>query len=223
MRFSFIILCALFCLLTPVYAQSDLHKQTLEHVLNAPNSRTLSSLTYYLTKPYRNDYSKARAIAYYIASHIAYDEYLFNNGKKTPLSTQKRKPDDILQSRVGICSDFALLFTKMCQIAGIRAQTVHGNIFDLDERMRVIHSHNPTQHAWNYFEYRGRKVFVDTTFMAGGTTGYDSYVTDIKHRRAVDKLKKENNTYSVNPYYFDFDPKQEAEQRHKKRVSRTRL
>ena len=38
-------------------------------------------LVSYLTRPYKNDYEKLQSIAYWIASHIAYDEYKYNNGK----------------------------------------------------------------------------------------------------------------------------------------------
>ena len=34
----------------------------------------------FLEKPFDNDYDKAKAIAFWIASHIYYDEYLYNNG-----------------------------------------------------------------------------------------------------------------------------------------------
>ena len=47
--------------------------------------QTLTSLVSYLIKPLDDDYDKAKAIAFWIAGHINYDEYLYNNGQTTKL------------------------------------------------------------------------------------------------------------------------------------------
>ena len=212
MRFILSALLYAFVVILPVCAEKEIHRETLDYVLQTPNYTNLSQLTRYLVKPYRTDYDKARAIAYYIASHIAYDEYMYNNNKKTKLRVKQRNPQEILQSKVGVCADFASLFTAMCQMAGIRVNTIHGYLFDVTEDLRVNKMHRNTRtHAWNYFEYQRRKVLVDVTGMAQGRTGYEEYVTNAKRRRAVNEIKKQNQTYGVTPFYFDFDEKEEKE------------
>lgn len=216
MRFISLALFYAFIVILPVHAEKEINRETLDYVLQTPNYTNLSQITRYLIKPYRTDYDKARAIAYYIASHIAYDEYLYNNNKKTSLRSKRNNAQDVLQSRVGVCTDFALLFKTMCQMAGIRAYTVHGYLFDVDNNMRVNKMHRDTHaHAWNYFDYQRRKILVDVTGMAQGRTGYEEYVTNAKRQRAVNELKKQNKTYGVTPFYFDFNEKEEKELHHK--------
>ena len=181
----------------------------------------MSGLALYLTKPYENDYDKAKAIAYYVASHIAYDEYLFNNGKKTNLRRYNNQPQKVLQNRAGVCGDYAKLFAALCQKAGIEAYIIHGNVFETDKNMRIIKPRGKeTGHAWNYFKYQGHKVFVDVTFMSQGKTGYENYINNFKHRQAINKLKKEDKTYNITPFYFNFSEDEEARQEHKKHVAK---
>lgn len=223
MRLIFCLLFYICIFISPVYAEGTIHQKTLDYVLQTPPYTNLSQLTFYLTKPYQDDYEKARAIAYYIASHVAYDEYLYNNGKKTRLQRKKRSPQEILQSKVGVCSDFALLFTTMSQMAGIRARTVNGHVFDVYENTYMVKRSKKPPHAWNYFDYKGRKVLVDTTWMAGGKTGYENYVTEFNHRQAINELKKKDLTYSVDPFYFDFNAKEEKEKFLQLHVSKNKI
>jgi len=181
----------------------------------------VATLTAHLTKPLDDDYDKAKMIAYWIASHINYDEYLYNNGGTTKLIKGYRgqDPNELLKSRVGICGDFAELFAEMCKKAGVKADIVHGYAYPAGHSLTKSQKKS-SGHAWNYFKYKNKKVYVDTTFMADGRTGTQGGARNLAHRRALKSIERDNkNKSKVNDfddYYFDFDYKREAGQRHYK-------
>ena len=195
-------------------AEENLDERTDEYVREVPVrvQANIFSLTRYLTAPFDNDYDKARAIAYYIASHMVYDNYLYNENGRTRLKYRRQTPEEFLKSKVGICADFADLFQAMCKSAGISVDTVKGHVVDKSLRMREAEK-NKILHAWSVFKYRNKKVYVDTTFMASAETGHERRVSEFRRRKAVNKIKKEsrrhNTTYDIEPFYFDFTYEQE--------------
>ena len=186
------------------------------YATNTPRSveNNLNTLTKHLISPLDDDYDKAKVIAFWIASHINYDKYLYNNGNVTKLmkTYMLQSPDELLESRVGICSEFAMLFDRMSKIAGIRSKIVNGYAYPVKLRLRNKEKRNYA-HAWNYFLYNNKKIYVDTTFMAGGTTSPTRRVTDISHKRALRKVERSNKYESqvnnFNEYYFDFNYRDE--------------
>lgn len=183
--------------------------------------QSINSLVSYLIKPLDDDYDKAKAIAFWIAGHISYDEYLYNNGQTTKLIKTYRGQDarELLKSRVGICGDFAELFVEMCQKAGIRANVVHGYAYPGSKAL----SENKLKrgsfgHAWNYFKYKDKKIYVDTTFMSKGSTGVSSRISNYSHKKALREVQRDNKYKSqvndFDEYYFDFDYKDEMRKKH---------
>lgn len=181
---------------------------------------SIYTLAKYLSKPFDNDYDKAKAIAYWIAGHIYYDDYLYNNGQTTRLirSYQRQEPRELLKSRVGICGDFADLFNALCKKAGIRARTVSGYAYPARHSLNQRNKQN-SAHAWNYFYDGAKKIYVDTTFMARGTAGASGRVNNLQHRRALKEIKKDSQKHrrivnDFDAFYFDFDYKDEIKKRH---------
>lgn len=185
----------------------------------------LPSLANYLSEPFDNDYDKAKAIAFWIASRINYDEYLYSNGKTSRLinSYRGQKPSELLKSRVGICGDFADLFVALCKHAGIRAKEVTGYAYPNNKFISTQQKRN-SGHAWNYFMYKGKKIYVDTTFMAKGSTGVRGVQNNQNRRRALNKVKRDNKRKSkinnFDEFYFDFNYKDEEKSRKYKRKER---
>lgn len=180
---------------------------------------SLSTLAKHLTRPLDDDYDKAMAIAFWIASHINYDEYLYTKGKTTNLikGYHGQDADELLKSRVGICGDFAELFVELCKKAGIRAREVHGYAFPA-KRYTSSKQRSNTGHAWNYFSYDGKKIYVDTTFMAKGSIESSGRISNYSHRKAIKEVNKDNKYKSqvndFDEYYFDFNYKKEVRDRH---------
>ncbi|MBP5399355.1 MAG: transglutaminase domain-containing protein [Alphaproteobacteria bacterium] len=185
----------------------------------------LNSLTRYLVAPLDDDYDKAKIIAYWIASHINYDEYLYNGSEVTKLmaSHSLQSPEQLLESRVGICSEFAMLFDQMCKIAGIRGNIVRGYAYPAKQKIRGKEKRNYA-HAWNYFFYDGEKIYVDTTFMAGGTTSPTWRASEVSHKRALHKVQRDNKYKSMvndfDDYYFNFSYRNEIKEMNYKHVEK---
>jgi len=186
--------------------------------------KNLTSLVEYLTYPMENDYDKAQAFAYWIASHIIYDQYLYNNGETTKLlkSYENQTPQELLESRIGICADFAALFNAMCKKAGIKSGYISGFVFEKGKNINNSKNRKNSAHGWNYFIYKGTKIYVDTTFMAKGKLKINGKVSKLGRKRAIRKneRKKQDEIYPIDPYYFDFSYKYEYKNKGYERIER---
>lgn len=141
-----------------------------------------------------------------------------NKETKINNSYRGQEPRELLKSRVGICGDFSELFVEMCKKAGIRAYEVHGYAYPGRKPL----THNKLRklnagHVWNYFVYNNKKIYIDTTFMAKGTTGVSGLGGNFAHRKALKEIKQDNRYKSqvneFDDYYFDFDYEDEAKDR----------
>ncbi len=202
--------------------------QQIERYVNRTpreDENNLSTLVSYLTKPFDNDYDKAKAIAFWIASRINYDAYLYNNGKMSRLikNYDGQEPLELLRSRVGICGDFANLFMAMCRKAGVRAYYIKGFAYPAGQSLTATDRRN-SGHAWNSFSYQGEKIYVDTTFMAKGKTAVSGSASQTGRRRALIDVKKDNKRKSqindFDDFYFDFTYKDEKQKRRYQRQER---
>ena len=219
----FILFLMSFFLLQPISARAKHYSSAkIQHyVTTVPreNENRLNTLAAYLIKPFDNDYDKAKAIAFWIASRINYDEYLYTNGKASRLikNYDGQTPKDLLKSRVGICADFSNLFNALCKHARIRSATVHGYAYPVGRSLTTTQRKN-SAHAWNYFIYQNNKIYVDTTFMAKGRTGIKGSQNSLNRERAIKNIQRENQKKSqvneFDEYYFDFEYKDEKKQRH---------
>ena len=199
------------------YSSQQIERYVSKTPRKAENN--INTLVKYLTHPFDDDFDKAKAIAFWIASRIKYDEYLYNKGGITRLirNYNGQTSQELLKSRVGICGDFALLFKDMCQKAGISAKIVHGYAYPTNRRISTKEKQN-AGHAWNVFKYKSHYIYVDTTFMAKGSTGVSSnYISNYTRQRALNKVKKENKYQSVlsdfDEYYFNFNYKKEIKEK----------
>jgi len=197
----------------PAYGASSIEN----HAFNAPDHVATNryTLTKYLIRPYSNDYDKLKVIAYWIASHIAYDGYKYNSGKTD--MKEMNYQYDVLQYRTGICTDFAQLFVDMAKIAGVSGvEYVRGYVLENQNMIKRNYTRRDINkdagHAWNRVQLDRRTFFVDTTFMARGHIGGDRIraASSLKHK--IDLRKRQYNSTvntQINVNFFDFTPKQE--------------
>ena len=215
-KFVFYILLFINCICQVQASDNQLKRRAF----NAPDNvgTNTHSLTKYLIQPCTNDYEKLYVIAYWIASHISYDEYKYRNGKVDKRNFNYK--GNILKEKAGICTDFAQLFSDMANIANVRnVKTVHGFVLEKQTLMKKLYYHKDmpkVAHAWNQAEIDGRRFYIDTTFMAGNRVSPKSnFATNLKHRLDLKKNGRQNQVYTnVNEDYFDFIPKQEIKKHH---------
>lgn len=222
MRFFLSIILLVFAVTEPfdAFATHYPSARIRRYATNTPRKveNNLNVLVDHLVKPLDDNYDKAKMIAYWIASHIYYDEYLYTNGADTKLLKKhdEQEPDKLLKTRSGICSEFAELFAKMCRIAGIKSGIAYGYAYPSTVRPSMREKRN-YGHAWNYFNYKGRKVYVDTTFMSRGSLQPTGGIREYAHKRALrsfennNKLKSQVNDFD--DFYFDFSYSKEKRER----------
>ena len=209
--FLFILFCGfIFAGSVNAKAYSDAYIKRYANDTPRAAENNVASLVKYLTAPFDNDYDKAKVISFWIAGHISYDEYLFNNNVGFTKLHNGYKPqtaDQILKSRVGICVDFSLLFYQMTKVAGIKGGIITGTVVPASKKKqrRMV---SEGGHMWNFFQYQDKIVYVDTTFMSLESMEVKHRVSESEHKAQMKKVADTNKYHSkkhdYTSYYFDF-------------------
>jgi len=244
----FLIITVVFFSLSPccIYAQDESlsvvhfsHKDSL--ALNVKYEGNIVSLTKQLTDPYTDEVLKARAIFIWITDNIAYDYKYYNrHADKGDNAVTFNCPSDdslacvikekvweneyinkALDKKRAVCQGYAMLFKRMCEIAGLNAEVIPG--YTRTEYYEVG-TPGELDHAWNAVQLNGTYYLLDATWAAGYCTKDDndelkSFAKDFndyywltppeefsKNHFPLDpkwvllpKFTKE--TFSANPYY----------------------
>lgn len=161
------------------YSEVDAYAQ------NAPEFKDMPDLVKYLIKPYQhNELLKARALFIWIASHVQYDMYKYKNiDKKNNHQNAYIKNDNVYQTRLGVCGDFAALFNQMARRAHLNAEIITGAAgYNLTPKTAL-----QSPHAWNAVKINNKWHLVDVTWALGG-----QYATaqDIRRPKEYKKLLK---------------------------------
>jgi transglutaminase/protease-like cytokinesis protein 3 len=167
----------------------------------------LATLTNKLTAPYTDSLYKLRAIFIWITDNIAYDYKLLNSGddKWSRFSCTGTKAtcdaaitawendflDYVLSKKKGLCSGYAKLFKKMCDIAGIKNERVAGYVkksfFQIGLVLNVTHD-------WNIVTIGGKSFACDATWAAGICK------TDEESGKPTDFVKLYQDFFWLTPY-----------------------
>lgn len=143
--------------------------------LELPDSMSKSTdrIASYINSKFSNDKDKVRAIYDWVAWNIAYDVenmYAINFYEKSEVKISKP-----LETRKGICENYAALFTDICSKCSIKSYMIVGYT-RLDGKADLI------PHAWSSAEIDGQWFLFDPTWGSG-------YVQNEKF------IKKFNNEY----------------------------
>ncbi|HVW15961.1 MAG TPA: transglutaminase domain-containing protein [Mucilaginibacter sp.] len=184
--------------------------------LTVKYNNDISGLTRQLTGSFADPILKTRAIFRWITDNIAYDCKYYNKygyeGREpksykcgddsTECDIRRRVWENmyinnVLDQRKGVCQGYAMLFKKMCGIAGIECEIIPGYV-----RTEYYEVGTPgnLDHAWNAVRINGNYFLVDATWGAGGCSKDDE-----------GKLKKFNKNF--NDYYW-FTPPEEFARNH---------
>jgi len=154
-----------------------------KHAVSVKDADNLLQLTASLTRPYKSDVEKCRAIFTWIAHNIAYDYDAFLQGSYGAL-----KPEDVLQKRRAICGGYANLFKKMAETAGLQAVVVGGFSKGYGYNTQYLFA-DQNRHAWNAVLLNDDWHLLDATWGAG-------YISERKFKA------------SFNDFYFLTPPNQ---------------
>jgi hypothetical protein len=168
------------------YQQIDSTASTIKY--KGDIKRLVSDLTVGLN----DDVEKTRAIYAWITENIKYDVKEYNRGKRFIKYKCKTK-EDCAQKRIeienkvvsktlnrkkAICSGYALLFDKMCEIANVNASVINGYT---KTEPRFTGKMGKLDHSWNSVQIENETYYLDLTWAAGYST---------KKKRNKKKLKK---------------------------------
>ncbi len=147
----------------------------------------INQLTRQLTNPFSDPTLKARAIFRWLTDNIAYDCKYYNKygyEGRDP-KTYKCNDDDsvgcdlkreawensymnhVLDEKKGVCQAYAMLFKRMCNLAGIDCEFVSGYTRTEDYEVGTA---GELDHAWNAVRLNGVYYLVDATWAAGGAS-----------------------------------------------------
>lgn len=133
------------------------------HALQVKRTRSIEKLTHQLTYPFQRKEDKVRAIFRWIAHNIAYDCALkkqIEQGRahnRTALETYRKG--------AAVCGGYALLFDKMCLLAGIESEVVRG--FARTSVSQIGIDTPISNHAWNAVKINNKWKLVDVSWASG--------------------------------------------------------
>lgn len=166
--------------------------------------KDLTALTQELTSPYSEQLLKARAIFKWITENIAYDYKYYNkyyykgkepetykckeeeNCEAKRMAWEIRYIDKVLRKKKAVCQGYAMLFRKMCDIAGLKSELITGYVRTEHYQVGTV---GKLDHAWNAVWLDSAYYLLDATWAAGGC-GKD------------DDGKLLNFTKNFNDYYW---------------------
>lgn len=157
-----------------IYNENSVYT-TSTNMINWNNSQSAVNKARQLTQGVENDQQKAEIIYNYVVNNYTYD---FQKAK-TVSSGYIVNIESIFNSKVGICSDFAVLYAGMLRSVDVPAKFVTGNSENIEG-----------YHGWNEIYVNGEWQVVDTS--------YDSQL------KSLDKsvnMYKSGSSYSKNKEY----------------------
>lgn len=120
----------------------------------------IPELTGKLTMPFRSELHKVRAIFFWIASNIEYD----NEDKEPELyadyPSARENLNETYKSRKGVCSGYSHLFRYMLRLSGIRSMVITGYARN---DLKNIYPKKPN-HAWNAVRIEDIWYLFDVTW-----------------------------------------------------------
>ena len=168
----------------------------------------MNQLVHYLTDTINDKTEQAKAIAVWIATHVAYDHDA-NAAYRIGTHRNGQAPDDVFKNRVGICLGFSELYEKMLKLAGIRSEKVYGFVVEKSAsktKAKIDVKRENIGHVWNKVSIPGRPALnVDVTWMARGKFGGEARKkSEWARKREFRKNQRENKTYQHEMTYFAF-------------------
>lgn len=145
----------------------------------------LFALTNTLTNPYSEQVYKARAIFRWITANIGYNYKYYNkyyyrgkepksfkckgekNCEAERIAWETKYINNVLQNKKTVCQGYAMLFKKMCDIAGLQSEIIPGYV---RTEYYQVGTAGTLDHAWNVILIDSTYYLLDATWAAGFCT-----------------------------------------------------
>jgi len=166
-----------------------------------PKFNDLDKLADQISKDFKDDTSKARALFTWIATNVKYDLAAYGvnehpvafsySTEAEKIAKQKQFKEALalktLKTKKGVCEGYSTLYVVLAEKAGLEAVMVPGT--SKSHPTHIGKAPGASDHAWNAVKINGEWKLLDTTWGAGVVTG-----------------EKPAFTFKFNDGYFFADP-----------------
>lgn len=162
---------------SPVFSQ-DYERIDAAILLYPTRFDSPESLSKFISRDFKTDEEKVRAMYGWIIHNISYDpneykqfDYKFKNYRERNQKEEKARENLIkrtLQKGIAVCEGYAMLFEKLCELQGIKSYLVRG---DTKTNFNDIGRSFAKNHMWNVVYLEGVPYLFDLTWGAGKYNG----------------------------------------------------
>ena len=149
---------------TPDLRVRSVPAETQQGVFTDPE-RYVGPLVQSLTQGVSDEFLRVKILHDWVAENIGYDVESFLSGVQVDTAWA-----ETLRRRKSVCHGYASVMVKMCELAGIRCETVSGygrGYGFLAGQAGQAENVNQTNHAWNAVHLGGNWRLLDATWDAG--------------------------------------------------------
>jgi hypothetical protein len=133
--------------------------QNLTDQVFADPETVLPAVVSSLTNGISDQFLKAKTLHDWICDNIAYDTNMYFSGRVTA-----QDYISVLKKKLAVCSGYANLFNKMCDLAGMESIGINGYSKGFGYTGKIG---NNTDHAWNAINIGNKWYLIDVTWDAG--------------------------------------------------------
>lgn len=130
-----------------------LHKEILAELQQLSDEICISS---------ENDYDKVKAIAYYVAENIYYNEV----AAESSVTADTISLENVLNTKTATCAGYSNLFSALCNMQEIYSVNLRGGTYMKDYETSEHLLNVPTNHEWNAVLLDDKWHFIDVTWLS---------------------------------------------------------
>lgn len=164
-----------FCFSLLSFGQANVGYTSVDAKMNViPAKATVSTaeIAKYITDNFKTENEKIRAVFYWTASNISYD--VKNMFAVDITETPQDRILKTLKNKKGICEDYALVFSEIANLAGIKSVVIDGYTKQ-DGKVATL------AHAWCAAKIENKWYLFDPTWGSG-------YVNNNKYTRKINNI-----------------------------------
>ncbi|HWY37273.1 MAG TPA: transglutaminase domain-containing protein [Bacteroidia bacterium] len=145
-----------------------------------------------VTRPFKTDSEKVRALYFWVTENIEYDFKQLKNGSPVFYGDPDVYYDFMitrtLRKKKGVCGQYAMLFAELCRYARIPCKVIIGwGLTSLYYPFDLLLG-NESNHGWNAVRINGKWYLLDLTWASGSVNS-----------RLTKFIKQRNDLYYLTP------------------------
>lgn len=119
----------------------------------------------------KNDYDKIKAISYYIAENIYYNNVAADNSVTADIISL----ENVLKTHTTTCAGYSNLFSALCNMQGIYCVNLRGRTHIIDYETSEYLLNMPINHEWNAVLIDNEWMFVDVAWLSNNKYTENGY------------------------------------------------